>query len=140
MSLAHFDGRPFRRPIDMWGAAITTATLAAGATRYSQNGNQGHGGTIGLQELPVPFNCRLRNLRAEINGVAGVGETITFTVMIDGAPSALTVTIGGAADTYGEDLVNTVDFAAGQDFVMQHVTSGAAATRYPKWTLEVVPL
>jgi hypothetical protein len=75
----------------------------------------------------MPFAGVLDHLYVYSVTPPGAGETIDITVMINGAPSALTVQLAGAAQTAGSDLVNAVAVAAGDLVVIRYVSSLNAA-------------
>jgi hypothetical protein len=80
----------------------------------------------------------LRSMRIEHN-VPGVGGNVTYTLVINGTPTALTVTLA-ASGTNASDLANSVVIAAG-DVAEVQVTKAGAITASPNnvtCTLEYV--
>ena len=110
-----------RYPI-MWNNGAQTHP--ANATAYF--GVAVYNGTETRVATPCPFSGILRALWARVQLAPGVGETHTITVMINGAPGALTCQIADANFT-AEDLVNAVAVVRGDLLSFRQVTSLAAA-------------
>ncbi len=77
-------------------------------------------------ETVFPTGGTLRNLYVDLPTAPGVGESRTFTVRKNGAPTALTCTIADLA-TSCSDTVNTVSYTAGDTAVLQHTPSAGPA-------------
>jgi type 1 fimbria pilin len=75
--------------------------------------------------VPVPAGT-LGNLRASLSVAPGSGETVVFTVLVDGSSTAITCTIADLA-TSCEDLVNT-DVTVDLEKVTVEAVASAAAT------------
>lgn len=101
------------------------------------NGNVAAGGTRYFTHAEAPANVAnppvlmvepgiLDLMNAGSTAAAGAGETFTYTVMVNGAPVALTCQIGGALQDYAEDLVNEAAVQRGDRVCIRIVTSGAA--------------
>ena len=69
---------------------------------------------------------RVRRIHAQIDTAPGVGESVTFALMINGGASALTVAISGAAQTSNSAVVD-VDVAANAEIGIRAVSSALAA-------------
>ncbi len=54
----------------------------------------------------------IKNLRVKLNDSPGVGKKYTFTLTLNGAPTALTLDIAGL-DTSGSDMVHEIDVTGG---------------------------
>jgi hypothetical protein len=110
-------GRFFVTHIDPGG------TLGAGSTTYM--GTHGHGVTEANESIPIPFDGVLSGLRVRAGGSPGVTPGFTYTVMVNGAATALVaVTSGGS--TAAVDLTNYVNVSAGNDVSVRVVVAGGA--------------
>jgi len=69
----------------------------------------------------------IHNLRARVNQAPAGAETAIFTLYLNGAPTALTCTIAGAA-LEATDTVNTVNVAVSDRICMQAVNSASSAS------------
>lgn len=77
----------------------------------------------------IPFACTLKNLRIRAR-VAGSGAaTLTYTLVVNGTPSSLTVSMSNTSQD-GSDLVNTVAVSAG-DLISIRVTKSASLSSSP---------
>lgn len=109
-------------------------SVVAGSTVYIYCGDQ-LGETTGTFDATETLRAIylvtrkgiLRNLIASSSLAPGVGETFVYTVMVNGVPTALTVTISGAVQVWGSDLVNAVRVIVGDYVSLQLVTSAAAS-------------
>jgi hypothetical protein len=91
-----------------------------------------------LIDVRVPRAGTLRNLYVEHNNPGGTGATITYTVYVNGAPTAITVGLASTA-AQAADTTNSVAVSAG-DRVRIVVTKAAVAgagSRRPEVSLEV---
>ena len=77
-------------------------------------------------ETVFPTGGTLRNLYVDLPTAPGVGESRTFTVRKNGAPTGLTCTISDL-QTSCNDTVNTVSYTAGDTAVLQHTPSAGPA-------------
>jgi len=94
-----------------------------------------HTTTITNAYFYVPFAARLINLHAEVNAAPGSGDSFTYTVMVDGAASALTAQIVNTAvrkaDLTNEAIIPSPANGTGNRVTVRVVsTSGAAVTRH----------
>ena len=114
-----------------------SATVGANLTRYQNP----FGGPISAAEIDgrhyMPFDCVITDffVRSEAPPV-GV-ETFTYTIMLNGAPTALTLVITGAAVTAGPD-VDFVAVADGDEISLRIVTSLNATVVTHAMSLEVI--
>lgn len=72
----------------------------------------------------------LRNLVVRTNDPPGLGQTYTFTVRINGAPTTITCQISGAVDRGASDLVNTAEVVIGDRVTIELVSSNGASGTY----------
>jgi hypothetical protein len=89
-------------------------------------------------DVRVPRPGTLRNLYVEHNNPGGTGATITYTVFVNGAPTAITIGLASTA-AQAADTANSVGVVAG-DRVRVVVTKAAVAgagARRPEVSLEV---
>jgi len=95
--------------------------------------------TENLREQCIPISGAISDLRIETNFAPGAGTSYVFTLRVNGAPSALTVTIANAA-TSGQDIVNSVNVVAGDIVCLQSQPVGGfppfPAAVVPHWTLK----
>jgi len=116
---------------------VCSDAIAAGATRYLacnetsfdfQDSGAGEAGSV--QGYLVTVAGTLKNAVFYANAVAGAGETFTYTVRVNGADTALTGTIGGAADQIANSQEN-VAVNVGDRVTIRVVNSaGGAATQH----------
>lgn len=109
-----------------------TATLD-GTTRYfTPNGSHAsYSTTLSREEYIVTEdNMQASDLRLELSAAPGIGKSRTFTLMLNGAPSALTVTISDL-NTTGSDLANTVALSQGDTVCWAQTSAGSpSSTRW----------
>ena len=102
-----------------WGLGIFTSTPAfvqPGGTNLDTSANDDFA-------LPMPFAGTLRNLYGRHNAPNGsLGDHATYTINLNGAPTALTVDVPTGVTGQASNLVNTVAVAAG-DRISLTVTS-----------------
>jgi hypothetical protein len=79
--------------------------------------------TEGNRDTVIPHALTLDQLRVVLTTAPGSGKSYAFTVMKNGAATALTCTVSGTA-TSAQDLANTVSFAAGDTISLRAVPSG----------------
>lgn len=68
------------------------------------------------------------NLIVRSESPPGAGETYTYTIRVNGVPTAITAVISGGVDRSASDLVNTVQVDIGDSVACQCVTSLNATT------------
>ena len=76
---------------------------------------------------------KIKWLRIVLSGAPGAGKKYTFTLMLNGAPTALTFDIADAA-TSGSDMVNEVAVSGGDTVSIRCVPTGTPTVRYAYWT------
>ena len=110
--------------------------FAANLTRYLNPG----GGPFNLVEaegrMRFPYTCTIRNLYVRVNVAPGAGETFIYTIMLNGAPTAITATIADL-NTEADDLVNIIAVALGGEICLRVVSSLNAAAANHSLSLEV---
>ena len=75
-------------------------------------------------EIVITKASTISNLTVRLNNAPGGATTRTFTLRLNGANTALTVTITGAATT-GTDAVNTVSVVQFDRIALLHTRTGA---------------
>lgn len=75
----------------------------------------------------------IKNLRVKLNDSPGAGKHYDFTLMVNGAPTALTLEIADAAIS-GNNMVNEIDVAPGDTIALQCNPDGTPTARYATWT------
>jgi hypothetical protein len=79
--------------------------------------------TEGNVDIPAPTASTLTNFYVELSAAPGVGNSVAVTVRKNGADTALTLTISGAAVS-GSDLTHSVSVAAGDLLDIKIVPTG----------------
>lgn len=83
----------------------------------------------------VSTSGKIKNLRVKlVTGSPGAGKSYAFTLMLNGAPSALTLTISGGA-TSGADTTHEVDVVAGDTVSLKCNPDNTPTVRWATWTL-----
>ena len=100
-------------------------TVAVATTAYLSSGQQQGLNVQGNMIVPVHGICD--GLFAYCSAAAGVGEDFTYTVMLNGAPTALAGVIGGAVDQVVIDLIGAFAVQEGDLVTVRLVTSAGAA-------------
>jgi len=66
-----------------------------------------------VMQIPVSGTGSLKNLYVRHNSAGGDGDSVVYTVMVNGVATAITVTLATGAIGQASDLVNTVAVVAG---------------------------
>lgn len=118
------DGRAYAdltASVLLWGnGGVTTTTT----TRFLTPGFAPSNAQTTAIQYRVPFAGTLRNLRVRQNAAGTGTNLIVYTIRINGAASAITVSIAANA-TDGSDLANVATVAAG-DLIDVQVTKAVA--------------
>jgi len=77
--------------------------------------------------MQAPCDGTIRNLYAYSDVAPGAGETLTYTVRVAEADTAVTCQIAGAADQEANDLNNSVEVNADDMISVKCVSSAGAA-------------
>ncbi len=110
------------------------ANLSPTATGYnSLTGGESWNATEFFPSRVVSTGGKIKNLRVKLNGTPGAGKEYAFTLMVEGSPTALTLTISDA-ETKDADTVNEVAVSAGQSVSSRCVPSGTPTARKATWT------
>ncbi len=115
-------------------AAGTTKFLAMAANAGNENNAQ----------MVVPFDGTLKNLYVSISGPRGAGFTTTWTLRQGAtlgvlADTLITVTIAGAVDETGSDVVNTKAVTAGDIVTLRAVSGAGGNARIHAVSIELTP-
>ena len=81
----------------------------------------------------VSTSGKIKNLRVKLDDSPGAGKHYDFTLMVNGAPTALTLEIADAA-TSGANTVNEIDVVAGDSVSLQCDPDNTPTVRYATWT------
>lgn len=76
----------------------------------------------------------LGNFRVKLDGAPGSGRSYTFTVLQNGSPTGITVTIADSA-TEASDTTHTQAYSAGQKASIRITSSGTPTIRRAQWTV-----
>lgn len=75
----------------------------------------------------------IKNLRVVLDGSPGIGNKYTFTLMLNGAPTALTFDISDL-ETSGSNMVNAIDVTGGNYVSLQCNPDGGPTARNATWS------
>ncbi|GAJ07571.1 unnamed protein product, partial [marine sediment metagenome] len=81
----------------------------------------------------VSTGGKIKNLRVKLDGSPGTGKKYTFTLLLNAAPSALTLEIADTA-TSGADTTHEVDVVAGDYVSLRCEPTNTPTARYATWT------
>lgn len=109
-----------------FGADNVAATTV---TRYLAPGYQQATANSNRQDFRSPFAATVRDLRVRHNTPNGNGEAIVYTLIVNGAPTALSASLL-STDADGSDLANTVVIAPG-DLIGLEVTKALGVGTSP---------
>ena len=116
------------RKADIIGyVAGVDSTVAANTTTYL---GQTRNGAENQVLFRAPYSGVLERLFAYSSGAPGAGETYTYTIRINGAPTIVTCQTAGAVLTTSEDVARAVNVVAGDEISVSLVTSLNAANAW----------
>lgn len=157
-------GGTFARALTADSAGAVTALLGpvSGATvRYSRGGAHTNGMSNGTAYYPITLYANsgnatevnvsspcphaagavVRRLYIATNATQNAGGSLVFTLMKNGSPAALTVTVpAGTSAGVIADTTNSVTFAAGDLWSMKVVNNYAGTSAGFSWELEIDPI
>lgn len=108
--------------------------LNSGNTRYNFLASGfTWGDPEGERKQVVSTAGKIKHLRVKLSEAPGAGDSYDLTLMLNGAPSALTVHIHDT-DTTGADTVNEIDVVAGDTVSVQSDPTGAPSSPSVWWT------
>ena len=96
-------------------------------------GGRSWNATENIMHKMVSTDGVIKNLRVRLNASPGGTDKYTFTLMLNGAPTALTLDIIGAATT-GSDMVNEITVTGGDYVCLRCVPTDTPTARYATWT------
>lgn len=119
-------------------AGSSAAVVNGNVTRYNSvaGGSTTWGSATGQSQI-VSTTGKIKNLYVELSGAAGTGadDTYTFTLMYNGAGTALTCAIVQGS-TSGSDTTNEIDVVAGKLIILRCVSSGSPdLTPTAQWSM-----
>lgn len=118
-------------------AGSVTGAMGANLTRYFCI-NTGPGNVAELQvRIAMPFNCVITNLYARSGVVPGAGETVDYTVYVNGIASILAVQIAGGVQLQAGPDADVIALVPGDEISMEIVTSLNANAATHVWSLEL---
>jgi len=98
------------------------------------------GGPVMVPEIDarmvMPFSCILTNFWVRSTLAPGVGETYDLTVLLNGAPTLLTLQIAGAVAVQAGPDLDIVAIVAGDEIDVEIVSSLNAALCQMSWSIE----
>jgi hypothetical protein len=107
-----------------WGNDTITA---AADMRYLSPGSDGTASLTNVEQIPLPRAGTLRRLFARHNSAGGNGNSVVYTVLVNGVATVLTVTLATGAIGQASDLVNTVAVAQGDRISLRASKAGVIA-------------
>jgi hypothetical protein len=119
----------------------STSVLSTTTTRYLHPNYEASNAPTSPISFEVPFAGTLRNMYARHNTTAGNGNAIVYTARVNGAATALAVSLASTT-TSGNNVADDVVVAAG-DHVDVEVTKAASIATSPSdilVTFELAPL
>lgn len=121
------------------GVITGTGYLTTGAIKYYNPAQGGNSNTAIFFNLivPVPFAGHIKDLVAVMIGAPGVGNSVQFTIFVNGSSTALTCTVSGASATTAVDATHSVSVSAGDLVTLQLVTSPALANTQAAWSFVI---
>lgn len=108
--------------------------IASGATEYMDASNSN--ATIANVNMPVPFDCTIKNMFAKSAAAPGASQTYLYTLFKNGVGQTLTCTITDPATT-ASDTTNSVPVAAGDLISVRVIASGSAANTFHHVSVDV---
>jgi len=119
--------------VTVQGAILTWGdnSIGAGAdTRYLTPGRSIATAplTPGVYQLPLSRSGTARRLIVRHNTAAGNGNVVVYTLLLNGAPTALTVTVPSGAVAQAIDLVNAAAVVVGDRLELQATKALAIAS------------
>lgn len=118
----------------LWAGGSGSANLVAGNFYAVSEVNETSATEVDTEVL-LASALRLYVLRVRLTVAPGAGTSRTFTIRVNGANTAATVTIADSATT--GVFTGNVAAAAGDRITMQHTVSGAPATSLAQWGVEM---
>jgi hypothetical protein len=112
----------------LWGAGNLASSTT---TRYLYPCYSDQLAQTDVISIRAPRNGTLKNLRVRINQVAGDTDNLTFTLLQNGAPTSLSVTMA-ANTTDGADLSNAVIVSANDLLALRVTKAGSIAGNPPR--------
>jgi len=111
----------------------TNGKLDSTATEYNSiMGAYGWNSTLFDAQKLISTSGKIKNMRIELLDAPGAGTSYTITLMLNGAPTALTVEIADTA-TSGT-LVDEVDVVAGDTVSLRCIPTGTPTARRAWWS------
>ena len=124
------------------GASIPTTAILAGATNYAAPFDSIEIFAAEVQaQWPAPVAGTLGRLTVQVSNNQTAAATCVMTVRVDGAPSALTLTLPMSGNAgYYFDWTHTVHVTEGQKIAFERVEGGGAAgCQVSAWAVTYVP-
>lgn len=87
----------------------------------------------------MPTAGVIKNLYIVVSVAPGAAKSYTFDIMKNGSTTGVQVVISGAAQTTGNDITNTVSFAAGDLISIRSTPSGTPTASVVTWACSFAP-
>jgi len=112
--------------------------MASNLTRYGHAiGGYAIWGVEADARQRIPFPCLLTNMYVRIDTPPGAGETYQFTLMVNGAPSTLDITLAGAVQVEDGPDADIVALVTGDEISMQLISSLNCFNVQSTWSIEL---
>lgn len=116
-----------------------TSTIAANSTVYMGiQGCAAPNSTLNNRDQVMPTGGVIDDFYVKLNAAPGAGQSVTFTLMKNGADTSVTCTVSDSA-TSCTDLTNTASFVATDTVALKAVTSATATARMASWSFRWLP-
>jgi hypothetical protein len=108
---------------------------SAGTTEYNglYGGSSWQLADLGRRQV-ISTGGKLKRLFIELDGSPGASRTWTFTLMLNGAATALTCSITGS-DLATSDVTNEITVSADDYVSLRVVSTGSGPERYARWSI-----
>lgn len=123
---------------ESWGGGTTAAAVSTGTSYWPLSGATARA-VESDASVVAPTNFTLDHLYCQATTAAGLGNSWTYTVVVDGVDTALTCALSGAAQTQNSDLVNSVSVSASSTISMKIVVGGTPTGRFQNWGYRLTP-
>lgn len=130
-----FDGTGAYSAMTRTGIFFNAGTIAAASTVFI--GPAGQNATEANVRMVVPFAGVMKNLYIVTDGVAGVGQTFTYTLRKNGGDGTVTTVMTGGAATTANDTTHSDIVVAGDVISLKVVTSAGAGAVHHSLSWEI---
>ncbi len=112
--------------------------FATGTVYASLQGGFDWNASIGLNKQIIPTGGGLGELRIDLEEAPGAGNSVAFTLMVDGVASAMVVTVSNT-DIIGDYTGDDIAVTAGQSVELRSVGTSTPTTSVARWCCNWTP-